>query len=173
MRHYSIDRFREDRKMTDSANTAPHPLICPFCEVYELRPFGHNAVRCESCGGILSGVLLETLRQITGLPDAVGHHACECGHPEMRRLPDDVYRCPACGSEVLPATAPPVAWKSDDRSDAYWCGWLDGRYRDIGSFTRNPRLESLKTCSERLDYYRGHRDGQEARIQSGRVRKAA
>jgi ribosomal protein L37AE/L43A len=52
---------------------------------------------------MLSGALLQTLHRIAGLPDAVGRHACECGHPEMRRLPDGVYRCPACGSEVIPA----------------------------------------------------------------------
>ena len=23
---------------------------------------------------------------------------CEYGHPEMRRLPDGVFHCPACGS---------------------------------------------------------------------------
>jgi ribosomal protein L37AE/L43A len=40
--------------------------------------------------------------RISKLPDAVGGHACECGHPEMRRLPDGVYWCPACGSEVMP-----------------------------------------------------------------------
>jgi ribosomal protein L37AE/L43A len=84
-------------------STGPRTLICPFCEVYELRPFGHNASRCDSCGGVVGGPLLETLCQITDLSDAIGHHACECGHPEMRRLPDGVYRCPACGSEVLPA----------------------------------------------------------------------
>ena len=77
-----------------------HPLICPFCEVYELHPFGRNSTRCLHCG-LFSGVFLETLRQISALPDAVGAHACECGHPEMRRLPGGVYRCPACGSEVL------------------------------------------------------------------------
>lgn len=89
--------------MEDAFAIKSHPLICPFCEVDELRPFGRNAARCESCGGLLSGTLLQTLLGITGLPDAVGHHACECGHPEMRRLPDGVYRCPACGSEVVPA----------------------------------------------------------------------
>ncbi len=159
--------------MTDSTGTAAHSLTCPFCEVYELRPFGHNSLRCESCGGVLSGVLLETLRQIAGLPDVVGRHACECGHPEMRRLPDDVYRCPACGSEVLPVSAPPVSWRSSDRSEAYWCGWLDGRYRDIGSFTENPRLASWPGFHDRLDYYRGHRDGREARVESGRFLKAS
>jgi ribosomal protein L37AE/L43A len=83
--------------------TDSRTLICPFCEVYGLRPFGHSASRCDSCGDVLGGPLLETLCRITDLPDALGSHACECGHPEMRCLPDGVYRCPACGSEVLPA----------------------------------------------------------------------
>ncbi len=93
--------------MEDSSITAGfHSLRCPFCEVYELEPFGHNAMRCGSCGSSLSGALLKTLQQITELPDAIGHHACEeCGHPEMRLLPDGVYWCPACGSEVLPISS--------------------------------------------------------------------
>ena len=81
--------------------TKSHPLTCPFCEAHQLRAFGHNAARCDSCG-LLSGALLETLQRITRLPDVVGGHACECGHPVMRLLPDGVYRCPVCGSEVLP-----------------------------------------------------------------------
>jgi len=88
--------------MEDTFATKSHPLTCPFCEAHELRAFGRNSARCDSCGGLLSGALLETLKGITGLPDVVGGHACECGHPEMRLLPDGVYRCPACGSEVLP-----------------------------------------------------------------------
>jgi hypothetical protein len=78
-----------------------HPLICHFCEVYELHPYGRNSASCLRCG-LFSGEFLETLRQISALPDAIGAHACECGHPEMRRLAGGVYRCPACGSEVLP-----------------------------------------------------------------------
>jgi hypothetical protein len=46
-----------------------------------------------------------TLEEIVSLPDALGGHACECGHPEMRRLPDGVFHCPACGSEVIPLEA--------------------------------------------------------------------
>jgi ribosomal protein L37AE/L43A len=83
--------------------TRSHPLTCPFCEVHDLSPFGHELARCEYCGGLLGAALLQTLHRITRLPDAAGHHACECGHPEMRGLPDGVYRCPACGSEVVPA----------------------------------------------------------------------
>jgi ribosomal protein L37AE/L43A len=88
--------------MEDAFATKTHTLTCPFCEAHELRAFGHNSARCDSCGGLLSGALLGTLHRIVALPDALGVHACECGHPEMRLLPDGVYRCPACGSEVLP-----------------------------------------------------------------------
>jgi hypothetical protein len=55
-------------------SSRPRVLICPHCE---------------------AGV------QINALADALGRHACECGHPEMRRLPDGVFHCPACGSEVI------------------------------------------------------------------------
>jgi hypothetical protein len=44
---------------------------------------------------------MRILEQITDLPNALGKHACECGHPEMPRLPDGVYRCPTCGLEVV------------------------------------------------------------------------
>ncbi len=90
--------------MKNTPATGSQPLTCPFCEVYETHPFGYNASRCESCGGVLGGSLLQTLRRITELPDAVGRHACECGHPEMRCLPDGTFHCPACGSEVLPVS---------------------------------------------------------------------
>ena len=67
---------------------------------------GAGFARCDSCGLPLLGPTLETLREIVGLPDALGAHACECGHPEMRYLPDRVFHCPACGSEVLLSEAP-------------------------------------------------------------------
>ena len=79
-----------------------HPLICPLCSTGKLLALGSTSARCKSCGVLMGGPLLTTLVQITSLPDALGEHACECGHPEMRRLPDDVFWCPACGSEVLP-----------------------------------------------------------------------
>ena len=77
-------------------------LICPVCEGSELLPFGEDRARCGLCERILGAAMLLTLEQIGALPDALGKHACECGHPEMRRLPDGVFHCPACGSEVLP-----------------------------------------------------------------------
>jgi hypothetical protein len=84
---------------------ATHHFICPLCEVHELQPHGRDSAICPLCGR-LGGVLLKTLREINALPEAIGAHACECGHPEMRRLPDGVYRCPACGREVLPVSPP-------------------------------------------------------------------
>ena len=92
--------------MEDSMSAGSHLLGCPFCEVYELEFSGRDSAHCPSCGGFLGGDLLKTLRQITELPIAMGRHACECAHPEMRRLPDGVYWCPACGSEVLPISPP-------------------------------------------------------------------
>ena len=95
------------RKVQDRITTGARSLRCPFCEVYELEPSGHDSAYCPSCGASLSGALLETLRQITELPLVIGRHACECGHPEMRLLPDGVYWCPSCGSEVTPIPQSP------------------------------------------------------------------
>lgn len=81
-----------------------HFIICPICEAGEMRSGGHDGFRCLVCGCTLGRGILEALQQIIALPDALGKHACEeCGHPEMRRLPDGVSHCPGCGSEVLPA----------------------------------------------------------------------
>lgn len=77
-------------------------LVCPLCEVGRLGRFGGNAARCGSCGCLLPPAISQTLEEIALLPDALGSHACECGHPEMRFLPGGIYRCPACAAEVLP-----------------------------------------------------------------------
>ena len=92
----------------DNSNGGARILTCPFCSETELRAFGRNSLRCDECGGVLGGALLETLNHIVALPDAAGDHACDCGHPEMRHLPDGVYRCPACGAEVTPRLRPGV-----------------------------------------------------------------
>jgi ribosomal protein L37AE/L43A len=83
----------------------PNCIICPFCESGLLVSRGPGFARCDSCGMPLLGSTLETLRNIVSLPDAPGSHPCECGHPEMRKLPDGVFHCPACRSEVLPIKA--------------------------------------------------------------------
>jgi ribosomal protein L37AE/L43A len=81
-------------------------LICPFCESGELVLSGPGFARCGSCGMPLLGSALDTLVGVVCLPDALGSHPCECGHPEMRVLPDGVFHCPACGAEVLPIRKP-------------------------------------------------------------------
>jgi hypothetical protein len=60
--------------------------------------------------------MLETLRRISALPNALGSHACECGHPEMRLLPDGVFHCPACGSEVLPINGPSTLSRPNEKN---------------------------------------------------------
>jgi hypothetical protein len=83
-------------------------LAWPVCGSGELLPLAieHGLAGCHSCGSAFDGAIVGTLKQVVGLPDALGEHACEeCGHPEMRCLPDGVFYCPACGSEVLPLEA--------------------------------------------------------------------
>jgi ribosomal protein L37AE/L43A len=139
-------------------------LVCPSCEGGKLKGRDHGSVRCASCGTLLGEAILQTLEQITALTDATGSHPCECGHPEMRRLPDGVYHCPACGSEVMPVVeAADAGPRPEDHSRAYWSGWIDGRFGGRGSFVDNPNLARWESPSCRLDYYRGHRSGREAR----------
>jgi ribosomal protein L37AE/L43A len=150
---------------SSSLASRPYSLLCPLCEASKLHARNRDSMRCESCGGRLSGAMLETLRGISALPDALGGHACEeCGHPEMRRLPDGVFHCPACRSEVVPiddVALTPV--QADEHAQAYWAGWVDGRFGERGSFVDNPNLARWENPSERLDYYRGHRAGSKAR----------
>ena len=82
----------------------PDRLVCPACGYGALRPRGSlsRSAECESCCCAFGGSTVGTLRQIAALPDALGKHACECGHPEMRSLPDGTFHCPACRSEVVP-----------------------------------------------------------------------
>ena len=83
----------------------PDHTVCPACGSGELRgrtDASQAPAGCASCGATFDAVLVRTIGQVVGLPDAVGGHACECGHPEMRRLPDGVFHCPACRSEVTP-----------------------------------------------------------------------
>ena len=92
-------------KAPSETRSRAHHMICPFCESGELVSLGYGFARCNSCGLPLLGSTLETLVNIIGLPDALGTHPCECGHPEMRELPGGVFHCPACRSEVLPIGA--------------------------------------------------------------------
>jgi ribosomal protein L37AE/L43A len=79
------------------------PLVCPACEIYPMQAVGMMQARCPECGFTLGGEMLETLLGVLALPEVLGAHTCEeCGHPQMRRLPDGVFHCPACCAEVTP-----------------------------------------------------------------------
>ena len=88
-------------KVPSRATSKPNSIVCPACGCGELRAQGPELGECNYCGHAFEGTVVRTLEQIPSLPDASGTHACECGHPEMRRLPDGVFHCPACGSEVI------------------------------------------------------------------------
>jgi hypothetical protein len=75
-------------KTTSRTRSRPDHIICPACGSGELRPRGSELAGCDSCGISVRGEIFRSLEQIVTLPDALGVHACECGHPEMRRLPD-------------------------------------------------------------------------------------
>ena len=94
-------------KFPSRETSKPSSIVCPSCGRGELLGTrGLDLAGCDSCGRDVEGAVLRTLEQIVALPDALGEHACEeCGHPEMRRLPDGVFHCPACGSEVVPFEA--------------------------------------------------------------------
>lgn len=93
--------------------------------------------------------------------------------PQTGRLPDGILHCPACGSEVQPLGTSSTPSGPRYRSEAYWASWVDGRFREIGSFVNNPNLVRWKTPSERFDNYHGHRAGSEARRKrSGGLPKA-
>ena len=89
----------------------------------------------------------------------LGSHTCECGDPEMRRVPDGTF----LRSEMLPLGAPAVDWTCGEYGEAYQSGWIDGRFAEPGCFTENPNLASWQDASDRLAYYRGHRAGSQAR----------
>ena len=147
----------------------PGHIICPACGSRELRVRGADLAGCDLCGRNLDKAVLRTLEQIVALPDAVGNHACECGHPEMRRLPDGVFHCPACGSEVLPLEASREL-TPEYHSQAYWRSRIDGRFGKTECFTEDLNLMRYSAPSDRLDYYRGHRAGSEARLTAGNGR---
>ena len=141
--------------MEESTTAGFHSIRCPYCEVYELEPSGADSARCTSCRASLDAELLGTLRDIQTLPDALGDHPCECGHPEMRRLPDGTFHCSACGSEVQPAG------RSSGPGEACLSGWTDGLFGRPESFVRTRGLARWGDAADRLEYYRGHRAGRE------------
>jgi hypothetical protein len=49
------------------------------------------------------------------------------------------------------------------KDPAYRIGWEDGRFGPGRPFLENPNLAGLAGHDDRLEYYRGHRDGRRAR----------
>ena len=145
-----------------SSNT--YSIICPCCGINELERSADGVARCSRCDRLISTQVLETLEQIVSLPDAIGSHACECGHPEMRHVADGVLWCPGCGSEVLPLSASEVRSESDLMSEAYRCGWAEGLFGNTETLVYNDGLARWEDAHDRLAYYRGHRAGRAGRF---------
>jgi hypothetical protein len=125
-----------------------HSLIGPICEAGELLS-GHDGIQCPICGYAPSRGVLEALRQIIALPDALGSHACEeCGHPEMRRLPDGVSHCPGCGSEVLP-TSSNCHTEAVDTSRAHRQGGSGGHPEAVPPPKKSSQRQALRAPERR------------------------
>jgi hypothetical protein len=145
-----------------SSNT--NSIICPCCGIDELERSADGAARCIRCDRSISPQVLKTLEQIASLPDAIGGHACECGHPEMRRLAGGVLWCPGCGSEVVPLSASEMRSESESASEAYLSGWAEGLWGSTQCFVHNEGLARWEDPNDRLAYYRGHRAGRAVRF---------
>jgi ribosomal protein L37AE/L43A len=150
------------KKLTNISSTT-NTIICPCCGIGELERSANGVARCNRCDRPISTQVLEALKQILSLPDAIGSHACECGHPEMRRLADGVLWCPGCGSEVLPLSASEMRAESRSTSEAYRCGWTEGLLGSTQSFVQNEGLARWEDANDRLAYYQGHRAGRAVR----------
>ena len=90
------------RRSLRASSRISHVPVCPTCGSGDLECGDGSPARCSLCDATVELWAPRTLRDVTSLPDATGRHACECGHPEMRLLPDGVYWCPSCADEVLP-----------------------------------------------------------------------
>ena len=78
-------------------------IVCPACGRGQLQPprdFLSRLAECDHSKRAFDNTVVEMLKRIVALPTALGKHPCECGHPEMRRLPDGIFRCPVCRAEV-------------------------------------------------------------------------
>ena len=141
-------------------------INCPHCERGQVQPEDPTLTRCPACGRAPDEWILKTLTEIASLPDAKGTHACEaCAHPQMRRLPDESFWCPACGQDILSLEATLALWEFRQESEAYRQGWLEGYLLgEAGDFSSSTQLVRWEGAHERLDYYRGHRAGSQERL---------
>ena len=134
-------------KAPSRTTSGPRHIVCPVCGSGELQQRGPElGAGCDSCGLSVGGEIFRTLGQIAALPDAVGSHACEeCGDPEMRCLPDGVFHCPACGSEVLPIEIPLDPERTHLGSASAW---------DTGGGSHPGAHTSLRIYSEESEGWR-------------------
>lgn len=151
-------------KKQTSLSSSTDSMICPRCGLDGLERGAAGVANCARCDRPLSAKMLETLEQIVSLPDAIGSHARECGHPGMRPLPDGVLRYPGCTSGILPLSASTAAHpESGPRSEAYRCGWVEGIFGKADNLVHDEGLARWEEPLDRLDYYRGHRAGRDVR----------
>ena len=93
--------------------------------------------------------------------------------PRSGSLPDGTLDCSACGSELQPRGTSSTPSGSRYHGEAYWAGWVDGGFKETGSFVNNPNLARWATLSKWFDYYHGYRGGRKARRRrSGGLPKA-
>jgi hypothetical protein len=85
------------------------------------------------------------------------------GEPQMGGLLDATLDYTASGSEVQPPVPPRPSPGLGTTAKHTGRGWVDGHFRETGSFVNNPNLATWATPSERFNYYHGHRAGREAR----------
>jgi hypothetical protein len=60
-------------------------------------------------------------------------------------------------------SAPSALWEPNEHTEAWWAGWMHRRFAERSKFADNPCLARWEAPSDRLDYYKGHRAGSEAR----------
>jgi ribosomal protein L37AE/L43A len=148
-------------KISSHTTSQPDHIACPACGFGKLGIREPILAGCDSCGRVVDGAVLRTLEQIVALPNALGRHACECGHPEMRRLPEGVFHCPSCGSEILSFET-----GASFPNEAYRAGWMDGQLEEVEGMAESGGLAVWRDPYDRHEYYRGHRAGRKVRLMS-------
>jgi len=88
--------------------STPNRIVCPLCELEVMDVLDQSEARCSRCDATLSGSFLGELQTMAALPEVRGRHACEeCGHPEMRLLPDGTFHCRPAAPRYCPLISPP------------------------------------------------------------------
>jgi hypothetical protein len=64
---------------------------------------------------------------------------------------------------VVPFGVSPERSEPGSNSEAYRCGWVEGLFGSTESFVHNEGLARWEDARDRLDYYRGHREGRALR----------